>query len=91
MKTSTPAFPRAITALPSGHTANGEEGMTLQDWFAGMALAAIIQTGIEGTVETAAKRLGIKKEDYKPSVHYPQLCAMEAYEMATAMILEKSK
>lgn len=66
-------------------------GISLRDWFAGMALQATINTGVEGTVESAAKELGINPSDYKPSVHWPILVARDAYAFADAMIAERNK
>lgn len=81
-----PAFPAAASEWID-HPVHGrinradigeapEQGMTLRDWFAGQALAGIIPGLLDGA-------------DYKPAV-LPEDAAMRAYEIADAMLVERS-
>ena len=73
-----PAFPGAVnTSAP--------QGMTLRDWFAGQALAAIITATSEGRHDP-----GLDKPE---KLHVPigNLMASDAYEMADAMLKERAK
>ncbi|MFO0806062.1 MAG: hypothetical protein U0791_23400 [Gemmataceae bacterium] len=68
------AFPRA--AGPEGASfCNGEEGMTLRDWFAGQVIAGLVT-------------LNLPPGENSPSL--PQF-AMFAYAVADAMLAERAK
>ena len=69
---SDPAFPRSPTELSFGRD-SGHTGMSLLDWFAGMALLGIIANGTEGPP---------RSED-GPDI------AERAYDIAEAMLAER--
>lgn len=72
-----PAFPRQIDRNDAGEMFTGAEyGMTLRDYFAGQALAVVINTGF-GKVNT--------------SMQINDWCAMVAYEYADAMLKAREK
>ncbi|MFY9326471.1 MAG: hypothetical protein WAO76_00385 [Georgfuchsia sp.] len=51
-KTGGPAFPESgLSGLPNGEFIQGREGMTLRDYFAAMAMQALIQRGPQGYAE----------------------------------------
>lgn len=60
-------------------------GMTLRDYFAAKALNLVCGDD-GGTVEDAAKEIGIEATEYKSAVHWPKLCAVKAYRFADAMM-----
>ena len=68
-----------IVASPGSEVDHGSPGMTLRDWFAGQAMAAMIANGID---QTFAKLCNVKQE--KATAHY-------AYEIADSMIAERDK
>lgn len=67
------------SAFPACNEANvnGTMGMTLRDWFAGQALAAVIRQ--------CATDTGVRKDG--PEVHF----ARKAYALADAMLAERAK
>lgn len=83
--------PDGARRLSSAWGVEGSPGMSLRDYFAASALQSLIHTGVEGTVKDAANRLGIEAKDYKFQIHWPMLCAMDAYAFADAMIAERNK
>jgi len=63
----------------------GSSGMSLRDWFAGMALSSILsinQTLMEGLIK-ASNKCGIKD--------FSETAALECYELADAMLKERGK
>lgn len=64
-------------AFPCHHTPEHEPGMTLRDWFAGQAIAAIAVTwrGTLGDIDDATARL----------------TAQSAYEIADHMLAERER
>ncbi len=50
IKDGGPAYP-----VPNSANQNGQEGMSLRDHFAGLAMAAIIASSAEGTSDSDAK------------------------------------
>lgn len=78
-----PAFPEAIAIGPAGDVHPGFGGMSLRDWFAGHALAGLLSdaTTIEKYTNASVKD-GVDPEPF---------FASSAYEMADAMIAERSK
>ena len=76
MNTGGPAFPRSATMHPRGGMAvSPQAGMTLRDWFAGQALAGLVQyTELEGMVG--------------PLVDF-EVSAADAYRLADAMLRER--
>jgi len=78
-----PAFPLPISSPnwrtgPKEFKENDCGGMTLRDWFAGMALQSLISADHYYSPELN-KRLGTK--DY----------AMDAYQLAEAMLIERER
>ena len=57
---------------------SGSPGMSLRDWFAGMAMNGIVTDGYAGN--------GIMHE-----VEHPEICAENAYSFADAMLAEREK
>ena len=88
-----PAFP-----LPLGNENIDPKcaGMSLRDWFAGKAMAAIVGTYITTRLSTDADG-----EERRDSFHYRELCldngvgsveiASDAYSLADAMLRERGK
>lgn len=75
----TPAFPRS-------YVADGHNGMTLRDYFAGQALPAafnILCAAPKGDYRSLADKLGSPK--------LPVLSARMAYAVADAMLAERDK
>lgn len=71
-----PAFPMAV---PAGAT-NYFEGMSLRDWFAGMALQGYVTVAMDYEIQQ-----GASWEDRKTAMaHY-------CYEFADAMLAEREK
>ena len=72
------AFPRTSVFTPQGHFSEGQEGMTLRDWFAGQALGSyfnyIEQSGLMKTVAL----------DPGPLANF-------AHALADAMLAERAK
>lgn len=66
-----------------------QTGMTLWDYFAAHAPAAIFDCG--GTTADAAKELGMEVGSYICSRDWPKLCAKYAADFADAMIAERRK
>ena len=75
--TGGPAFPCSNEQFTAGnsHTGDAAPGMTLRDWFAGQALAQIIADGYV---------------DYEHA-GWQQRISSSAYEIADAMLVERSK
>jgi hypothetical protein len=70
---SMPAFPRPFSTDEHKSQCNGfdqQDGMTLRDWFAGQAMAALVPLWATGEVD-----------DYRPD-----FVAVDAYRMADEMI-----
>lgn len=65
-------------AFPHPSGAQGCDGMTLRDWFAGQAIGAIARICIHDSGEQA-------------SANYPAYCASKAYHFADAMIAERNR
>tara|TARA_R110000868_G_scaffold109554_2_gene297727 strand:+ start:994 stop:1287 length:294 start_codon:yes stop_codon:yes gene_type:complete len=85
-----PAFP--INAIDWRDIPNHPApGMTLRDWFAGQVIASGVLENENGTIESAAKELGIPIADYDCKIHWPLLVAKYAYQRADAMIAERNK
>lgn len=59
-----------------------ERGMSLRDWFAGQAVAAILANG---DISAIASRLNVSRADFHASV------TRTAYEIADAMLAERAK
>lgn len=80
-ETGGPAFPQPITSSIDGHTFttcdrdNAQSGMTLRDWFAGMALQGAMSGSLERLLDSGASPSAIERALVKTS-----------YEMADAMI-----
>ncbi len=55
MNNGGPAFPQPDTYFPDKSVAIGEEGMTLRDWFAGLALQGLLTHDDEGLIPEAAR------------------------------------
>lgn len=76
-----PAFPQQnplVSLNPqTGEISRVDDGMSLRDWFAGQALS-----GLYGSVMKAALPMGMDRNE---------LMARAAYEVADAMLLERSK
>lgn len=79
-KTGGSAFPWS-RATPKGPVPyDDDHGMTLRDWFAGMAMASLYAGGRRGW------------EDERLSDHdWSEVVALNAYEMADAMIKERRR
>lgn len=72
------AFPASIAVGPDDSLYEGAYGMTLRDWFAGQALAGIM-------VNAAPPAFDDTERDCDFSVK-----ALAAYELADAMLVERS-
>ena len=75
-----PAFPSAQLYIPADTNHVDYAGMSLRDWFAGMALASIVE---KTTIEDM-KKIGTGDA-------LRERCASGAYLLADAMLLERSK
>ena len=76
-------------STPCAGYANGGAERTLRDEIA-IAMLPTVCAEANGTVETAAKELGIPTKEYDYRVHWPILAARRAYEYADAMLRERS-
>jgi len=73
-----PAFPHSVRSFELSQSKTSSfDGMSLRDWFAGMALPAIIQ----GNTELA--KLGVKSSS--------GTIASDAYKAADAMLAQRDK
>lgn len=72
-----PAFPEAVAIGPSGDVYPGMGGMSLRDWFAGQAAAAIIG--------------GICAQGRSTDSERAPLVARSAYLLADAMLAARGK
>jgi hypothetical protein len=64
--------------------------ISCRDHFAGKAMAAII--GDEPpTIEFASAIVGVDKNDYDATVHWPEYVAVISYKIANAMLKERDK
>lgn len=86
-----PPFPRSYSAYTHGDgspdvTSDGEDGMSLRDWFAGKAMQGLIHDIlIEQHWEDVLLKQGIKTEQF------PAFLAYLSYATADAMIQMRSK
>lgn len=79
------AFPRTGSfhdEASSDHDSTNQDGMTLRDYFAGMALQ-----GMAIMLLTVKDAIG----DFDPNIDAAQATAKGAYEIADAMLAERSK
>lgn len=76
-----PAFPLAAEGWNAPHFA---PGMTLRDYFAGLALPPILARAMELAD-------GIQAAEVKPIQEVPALAARLAYDTADAMLAERAK
>lgn len=79
-----PAFPRPpfVDATRTLDIRLGSEGMSLRDWFAGMALQGDLASESRDFVCIGDKEKGISRH---------QMLAASAYSLADAMLAERSK
>lgn len=77
-----PAFPNPALADESYHARPSDMGMSLRDWFAGQALAALIQAHAEEIVMEASSHGVVGAEWTNPIAH-------AAYDIADAMLSER--
>ena len=82
IKDGGPAFPRSATKGTSGTIVReAQDGMSLRDYFAGQALAALInQLANTSKADKVMKKLGMCEGQFD------RLCAKCAYDYADAMI-----
>lgn len=94
MNNGGPAFPAPVCNAPmvAGGSATGgasssghplyftQSGMSLRDWFAGQALPSVMAAVCDGS--------HVSKRDEEAA---PQLIARTSYELADAMLAERSK
>jgi len=96
-----PAFPQAsddFVTLSDGtrtyksksqYGLMGAPGMSLRDYFA--IHADQMDLSVPVTVDECAKLLGIKPEEYRNELHYPEVAARCRYAFADAMLKERSR
>ena len=65
--------------------------MHLRDYFAAKAIPFAMEELGEATVASVSMLLGIKGSEYHASTHYPKVIAKIAYQLADAMMEERSK
>lgn len=70
-----PAFGHAAYGPSDDFT--GAPGMSLRDWFAGMALQGLVATG---------KSISLEADDIPEQVTYETLAARRSYKIADAML-----
>lgn len=91
-----PAFPLtndkgAVAYLPDGEPVSAQ-GLMLKAHLAGEAMKSLIlECGGNGSVEDAAKELGITWQEYDYRKHWPKLVAKRAVVFADALIEELNK
>lgn len=76
------SIPDGGPAFPSDNYRSDERGMSLRDWFAGMALQGRLSND---TLLSNAEQSGL------PSDKFPETMARQAYGFADAMIAERNK
>ena len=64
---------------------------TLRDMFAGQALVNYSDFETGGTLEEAAKVLGVPAQEYSYEIHFPIIVARRCYQIADAMLAEREK
>lgn len=75
------AFPEAVAVGPSGDVYGGASGMSLRDWFAGMALSQLVSLAAEDGWF----------DDAKKGAASALLIAMASYNVADAMVAARAK
>jgi hypothetical protein len=76
-----PAFPFWAVNQEGKTTANSAQGMSLRDWFAGMAVSELARLAAEGTLVI----------NEKPDATLNEAVAYNAYAIADAMLAERNK
>lgn len=77
-----PAF-AAVAVGPSGDIFSSD-GLTKREWFAGMAHTSDLY--LPDSIDECAEYIGVAKEDYKASVHWPIAVTKARYAYADAML-----
>lgn len=86
-----PAFPGSIGNVPEVHWATAPVGMSLRDWFAGMAMQSVIMPEIK-RIDRWEKEEGVDGDvtitwDTGDAIRWAESC----YVIADAMIAEREK
>lgn len=79
-----PAFPLICQDVSKYQVVEG--GMSMRDWFAGMALSVMLHQDAERGMRTLLARDGMWQD-----VQSPKILARIAYEAADAMLAEREK
>lgn len=88
-----PAFPRPMSVSHGGvsehqFSSGDQDGMTLRDWFAGMALQGMLESGL------LSKCFDARRQDSnhaKTVSWFASFAAPDAYDIADAMLAEREK
>jgi len=80
-----PAFPLTEDAVNHKNREFAMQGMSLRDWFAGQAMAALMASMITKLGAGGWLQSGI------PTAEWPTTLALRAYDQADAMIAERQK
>lgn len=100
MRDGGPAFPRAASeytengTLHDGNRAeHAQPGMSLRDWFAGMALSGVCARfgGPNWCKQSTDALLGINDSDDEDGINDPKMWAEECYMLAYAMLAERER
>ena len=87
IKDGGPAFPTEARALfPTNKASFWCDGMSLRDWFAGMALQ-----GVLGSHANLENHMAMIETSQKKGVMCSEFVAVVAYELADAMLKERDK
>ncbi len=76
-----PAFPRTGSKDIHGYGVDDQEGMTLRDWFAGLAL--------QGMMASPELLQVVSSKEFGGDGSAPARCARSAYRFADAMLEER--
>lgn len=69
-----PAFPGPWHRTTDGYVRSGDPGMSLRDWFAGLAMQSLITT------------VALERHSTNPGLSIPDGIALDAYALADAML-----